>query len=166
MIGESMRNRFDRPSMLQASKSPKSDTASRLSGLLAGLTLVAFGVLLCLIVIKAYEEKIYPVSEKDIVRISVKSYAAQQIKSNKQYICLSKLYGKESAWDETAVGNLDGTHQTYGIPQLKNKLMINLDAYTQIDYGLKYIKHRYKLDANGYINACKAWEHWKNKGWH
>jgi hypothetical protein len=161
-----MRRRLDKPSMLLASKSPKSDTASRLSGLLAGLTLIAFGAALCLIVIKAYDKKIDSVNDKDIVQISVKTYAAQQIKSGKQYGCLSKLYGKESAWKPEAVGNIGGTHQTYGIPQLKNKLMINLDAYTQIDYGLKYIKHRYKLDDKGYINACKAWDHWKNKGWH
>lgn len=161
MIGESMRNRFDRASMLQASKSPKSDTASRISGLLAGLTLVAFGALLCLIVIKAYDKKIDSVPEPLVIQISVKSYAAQQIGSIKQYKCLSKLYGKESAWNPDAVS---GSH--YGIPQLKNKLMIGLSPYRQIDYGLKYIAHRYKLDEYGYINACKAWEHWQRKNWH
>ena len=161
-----MRKRFDRPSMLQASKSPKSDTASRLSGLLAGLTLVAFGAALCLISIKFYDKEIDSVSDKQITRISVKTYAAQKIRSDKQYVCLSQLYGKESAWNPNAVGNLGGKEQTYGIPQLKNKLMINLDSYTQIDYGLKYIKHRYKLDEYGYINACKALHHFKIKGWH
>ena len=84
----------------------------------------------------------------------------------KEALCLIKLYGKESAFKTDAVGNLGGAIQTYGIPQLKNKLMIGLDAYTQIDYGLKYIKHRYKLDDKGYINACAAWEHFKTKGWH
>jgi len=164
--GKSVRRRLDKPSMLLASDAPKSANASRLSGLLASSWLVALGVALCLISIKAYSNKIDSVNDKEIVQISVKTYAAEQIKSGKQYSCLSKLYGKESAWKPEAVGNIGGTHQTYGIPQLKNKLMINLDAYTQIDYGLKYIKHRYKLDDKGYINACKAWSHWKNKGWH
>lgn len=161
-----MRKRLDKVSMLQASEAPKSANASRISGLLASSWLVALGAALCLISIKAYEKKIDSVPDKDIVQISVKTYAAQQIKSGKQYSCLSKLYGKESAWKPEAIGNIGGTHQTYGIPQLKNKLMINLDAYTQIDYGLKYIKHRYKLDDKGYINACKAWHHFKTKGWH
>jgi hypothetical protein len=161
-----MRKRLDKVSMLQASDAPKSANASRISGLLASSWLVALGAALCLICIKAYEKKIDSVPDNQIVQISVKTYAAQQIKSGKQYGCLSKLYGKESAWKPEAIGNIGGTHQTYGIPQLKNKLMINLDAYTQIDYGLKYIKHRYKLDDKGYVNACKAWEHWKHKGWH
>jgi hypothetical protein len=161
-----MRKRLDKVSMLQASDAPKSANASRISGLLASSWLVALGAALCLICIKAYEKKIDSVPDNQIVQISVKTYAAQQIKSGKQYGCLSKLYGKESAWKPEAIGNIGGTHQTYGIPQLKNKLMINLDAYTQIDYGIKYIKHRYKLDDKGYVNACKAWEHWKHKGWH
>jgi len=161
-----MRKRLDKASMLQASDAPKSANASRLSGLLASSWLVALGVALCLISIKAYEKEIDSVSEKQIMQISVKVYAKQQIKSGTQYSCLSKLYGKESAWKHEAVGNLGGTHQTYGIPQLKNKLMIGLDPYSQIDYGLKYIKHRYKLDDKGYINACRAWHHFKTKGWH
>ena len=161
-----MRKGFDKSIMLQASDAPKSANASRFSGLLASSLLVAFGAALCLISIKAYDKKIDFVTDKEIIQISVQTYAAQQIKSGKQYSCLSKLYGKESAWRVEAVGNLGGTHQTYGIPQLKNKLMIKLDAYTQIDYGLKYIKHRYKLDDKGYINACAAWEHFNNKGWH
>lgn len=161
-----MHKRFDKASTLRASDAPKSANASPARGRLASLLLIAFGVALCLISIKAYSTITYSVPDKEIVRISVKTYAAQQIKSGKQFGCLSKLYGKESAWKPEAVGNIGGTHQTYGIPQLKNKLMINLDAYSQIDYGLKYIKHRYKLDDKGYINACKAWHHFKTKGWH
>jgi hypothetical protein len=93
--------------------------------------------------------------------VSVKEYAAQKIQSKDQWVCLSQLYGKESAWNPYAV---NGTH--YGIPQLKNKLMIGLDQYSQIDYGLKYIAHRYKYDKHGYINACKAWQHFQQRNWH
>ena len=77
-----------------------------------------------------------------------------------QAICLIKLYGKESAFKTDAVGNLEGTHQVYGIPQLKNPIIKDMDAIQQINYGMKYIAHRY----DGL--PCKAWEHWQEKGWH
>ncbi len=77
-----------------------------------------------------------------------------------QAICLIKLYGKESAFNTKAIGNLDGTHQVYGIPQLKNPIIKDMDAIEQINYGMKYIKHRY----DGL--PCKAWKHWIDKGWH
>ena len=98
--------------------------------------------------------------------VPVKDYAAQKIQSKDQWVCLRQLYGKESAWNYRAVGNLDGTALVYGIPQLKNPLMLSKTPYEQVDYGLKYIAHRYKYDAFGYINACKAWQHFNLKGWH
>jgi hypothetical protein len=98
--------------------------------------------------------------------VSVKEYAAQKIQSKDQWVCLSRLYGKESAWNHRAIGNLNGTAPVYGIPQLKNPLMLTKSAYEQVDYGLKYIAHRYKFDKYGNVNACKALQHFKNKGWH
>ena len=77
-----------------------------------------------------------------------------------QAICLIKLYGKESAFNPRAIGNLDGSKQVYGIPQLKNPIIKDLSAIEQINYGMKYIDHRY----DGL--PCKAWEHWLEKGWH
>ena len=162
-----MLNRFDSTSMLQASDAPLSANASRISGLLASSALVAFGLSLCLIALIISNKQIdsvYAVSLKPYV--SVKEYAAQKIQSKDQWVCLSRLYGKESAWDYRAVGNLDGTSPVYGIPQLKNPLMLEKDEYEQVDYGLKYIAHRYKYDEYGYVNACKALEHFKIKGWH
>lgn len=77
----------------------------------------------------------------------------------KQALCLIKLYGKESAFNRLAIGNLEGKTQTYGIPQLKNPLIAYMSEYKQIDYGIKYIDHRY-------TNACDAYDHWLKKGWH
>ena len=77
-----------------------------------------------------------------------------------QAICLIKLYGKESAFNPRAIGNLDGSKQVYGIPQLKNPIIKDLSAIEQINYGMKYIDHRY----DGL--PCKAWKHWQVKGWH
>ena len=156
-----MPKRFDKASTLRASEAPKSANASPVRGWLASSALIAFGAALCLISIKASEKKIDTNDDSIVYEISVKTYAAQKIASNKQWSCLSKLYGKESAWNPDAVS---GSH--YGIPQLKNPLMKGLDPYRQIDYGLKYIKHRYKLDELGYINACAAWNHFERKNWH
>lgn len=77
----------------------------------------------------------------------------------KDALCLIKLYGKESAFKTHAIGNLGGAIQTYGIPQLKNPLIANMSAYNQIDYGIKYVHHRYG-------SACGAYSHWLKKGWH
>jgi hypothetical protein len=79
--------------------------------------------------------------------------------SIKEGSCLIRLYGKESAFNPRAIGNLEGTHQVYGIPQLKNPIIKDLSANKQIDYGMKYIKHRYDT-------PCRAYAHWVKKGWH
>ena len=157
---------FDMLSMLQASDAPKSANASRISGLLASSLIVAFGVTLVLIALSLSSKKIDSVYAISLPYATPQEYAAQKIVSKEQWVCLSRLYGKESAWDSRAIGNLDGTAPVYGIPQLKNPLMLEKSPYEQVDYGLKYIKHRYKLDSDGYINACKAWQHFKVKGWH
>jgi hypothetical protein len=157
---------FDMLSMLQASDAPKSANASRVSGLLASSLIVAIGVTLVLIALSISSKKIDSVYALPLPHVTVQEYAAKQIGSKEQWVCLSRLYGKESAWDYRAVGNLDGTARVYGIPQLKNPLMLEKSPYEQVDYGLKYIQHRYKLDSDGYINACKAWQHFKLVGWH
>jgi hypothetical protein len=157
---------FDMLSMLQASDAPKSANASRLSGLLASSLIVAFGVTLVLIALSLSSKKIDSVYAISLPYATPQEYAAKQIGSKEQWVCLSRLYGKESAWDSRAIGNINGTALVYGIPQLKNPLMLEKSPYEQVDYGLKYIKHRYKLDSDGYINACKAWQHFKVKGWH
>ena len=77
----------------------------------------------------------------------------------KEALCLIKLYGKESAFKTDAIGNLSGTKQVYGIPQLKNPIIKDLSANSQIDYGMKYVAHRY-------TTPCRAWAHWLKKGWH
>ena len=71
-----------------------------------------------------------------------------------QYRCLSKLYGKESAWNPKA---RNGSH--YGIPQGKSEWLRDQDGYTQVRWGLSYIEHRYST-------PCKAYDHWKAKNWH
>lgn len=75
-------------------------------------------------------------------------------------LCLIKLYGKESAFNPRAIGNEDGIKKAYGIPQLKNPIIKDLSANKQIDYGMKYIDHRY----DG--KPCLAWAHSRKHGWY
>ena len=160
---------IDRVSTLSASDAPKSANASRLSGLLASSLLLVIGAALCLMIFSLYSKTIdssFAVSYKPVVMISYKDYALLKIEDKKQFKCLSQLYGKESAWNPRAVGNIGGKEQVYGIPQGKSKYLSTLNGYHQIDWGLDYLFHRYGVDTNGYTNACKALQHFKIKGWH
>ena len=91
------------------------------------------------------------ISSKD----NYKLYLHSRVVKDKQYQCAYALYMAESKFDSRAV---NGSH--YGIPQLRNKKLKNLDGYTQIDWGIRYIGHRYDGD------FCLAWKHFKDKGWH
>ena len=105
---------------------------------------------------------------KKIINITSKQYAAGQL-TVKNYKCLATLYGKESAWNWKAVGNLTGTHRVYGIPQGKSEWLRTANPYQQIDWGLRYIGHRYgytKTHEGMQPNTCKALDHWKRRGWH
>ena len=100
-----------------------------------------------------------PADSAPIKTIDPKTYIRFNY-DDKSALCLIKLYGKESAFRTDAIGNLSGTKQVFGIPQLKNPIIQHLSAIEQIDYGMKYIDHRY----DGL--PCKAWKHWIDKGWH
>jgi len=100
-----------------------------------------------------------PADSAPIKTIDPKRYIRFNYDSSES-LCLIKLYGKESAFNPRAIGNLNGSKQVYGIPQLKNPIIKDLSAIEQINYGMKYIDHRY----DGL--PCKAWEHWLKKGWH
>ena len=84
-----------------------------------------------------------------------KLYLHTRVIKDKQYQCAYKLYMKESKFDSRAV---NGSH--YGIPQIRNKKLKYLDGYTQIDWGIRYIKARYSG------NYCLALKHFEDKGWH
>jgi len=84
-----------------------------------------------------------------------KLYLHSRVIKDKQYQCAYALYMAESKFDSKAV---NGSH--YGIPQLRNRKLKNLDGYTQIDWGIRYIKARY------FGNYCLAYKHFKDKGWH
>jgi hypothetical protein len=76
--------------------------------------------------------------------------------------CIKLLISKESAWNYKAVGNLSSPTKSYvyGLLQIKNPIAKDMNPMQQIQLHHKYIDHRY----DG--SACKAWQHWKDKGWH
>ena len=82
-----------------------------------------------------------------------KLYAHMQVVSNKQYLCLDKLWTLESQWSPVS---RNSNSSAYGIPQLLNLKETN--PFKQIDAGIKYILHRYDGD------SCKALATHKRKG--
>ena len=94
----------------------------------------------------------YAVTERD--KDNLKLYAHSKIISYKHFSCFNQLIIKESNWNPNAV---NGSH--YGLGQMRNPKVKTMDGYTQIDWSLRYITKRYG-------SPCKAWSHWKAKGWH
>jgi hypothetical protein len=133
-------------------------TARALKGLRASLKGVAcsvasvIGISLLLPMQVAQSGSIDAINPKTYIRFHY---------SIKEGSCLLRLYGKESAFNPRAIGNLSSPTKSYvyGIPQLKNPIIKDLSANRQIDYGMKYVAHRYGT-------PCKAWAHWLKKGWH
>ena len=83
--------------------------------------------------------------------------------SEYDFQCLVKLWNRESGWNPNAHNKSSGAH---GIPQsLPASKMRSEGAdyytngYTQIRWGLKYIKGRYG-------SPSKAWAHSQKKGWY
>jgi hypothetical protein len=138
-------------------------------GELASSWAIAFGILVCLIALETTAIEIDTAKaepKKSIITVTPKAYAKALLNDNKQYKCIDELYTKESNWRSNAVGNKSGTKQVYGIPQLKNDIMLELNPLQQVTLGVKYIKHRYGVTTKGVPNACKALHHLKTKGWH
>ena len=82
---------------------------------------------------------------------SYKIYAHMKLMDTKQFLCLHTLWVRESNWNPKSQ---NGSH--YGIPQLKNKAVKQMNGFAQVDIGLKYIAHRYSL-------PCNALAHWNAK---
>ena len=100
-----------------------------------------------------------PADGGSLITIDPKSYIRLHY-SPKEALCLIKLYGRESAFNSKAIGNEDGIKKAYGIPQLKNPIIKDLSPNKQIDYGMKYIEHRYMG------SPCIAYAHSNRYGWY
>jgi hypothetical protein len=143
-------NELDTAGTLQA-RALKGLTPGRLR--LARGVAFAIGIALSIPMASADSGSIDAITPKRYIQLAL---------DKREAICLSRLIGKESAWNPKAVGNLNSPNKeyVYGLLQLKNPIVKDKSPIEQIHYGLKYIDHRYQGD------TCKAWKHWKDKGWH
>ena len=90
------------------------------------------------------------------ISMTPKQYAYYSLNDLVQYKCLATLYGKESAWNYKAYNKSSGT---VGIPQGKSVWLLTATPIQQVEWGLRYIKHRHGT-------PCKALNHWKQFNWH
>ena len=87
---------------------------------------------------------------------------AEELLNPKQYQCLTKLIGKESAWRETAQNPISSAS---GIGQLLDSTYSRLgmeksdSGVAQLVATLSYIHRRH-------VTPCGAWTHFKNKGYY
>ena len=121
-------------------------------GKLAGL--LAIGLSLCCLASPLKTVDSAKASSIRLKTIDYQIHALNKLRNIKEFNCLLKLYAKESAWNPKAV---NGSH--YGIPQGNSKWLAHQSGMVQIDWGIKYITHRYG-------SACIAYKHWSHYGWH
>ena len=87
---------------------------------------------------------------------------AKKLLTKKEYSCLSKLLGKESAWKSSAK---NPTSSAKGIGQLLDVTYRNLGmkhteaSVPQLVATLAYIHRRH-------LTPCKAWSHFKEKNYY
>ena len=131
--------------LLRAGRAALADSSAQLRNL---------RVVLCLILGSIFIQNVP--AKADINAIDAyKIYAHIKIGSYKEFVCIEKLWTKESNWRPKAKNK---NSSAYGIPQLLK--MKETNPYKQIDLGLKYIDKRYKG------SPCKALSHHKKRGWY
>lgn len=96
-----------------------------------------------------------------------REYARLQL-SNEQWKCLDELWQRESSWKTQPNPHLKKNKSSgaYGIPQALPATKMSatgidyqVNPITQVRWGLKYIKERYKT-------PCNALEHHNKKNWY
>jgi hypothetical protein len=140
-------NEFDTHGTLTAQSLSKAHRKP-LRGVACGV-LVAIGIALCNMPDAGS-------SNMSNIKMTPKQYAYHSLNNLKEYKCLTILYGKESAWNYRAYNASSGT---VGIPQGKSVYLLTATPIEQVEWGLRYIKHRYST-------PCRALNHWSKYGWH
>ena len=121
----------------------------------APLKRIARGVLIALVGSLCLMPEAGSTNLQDI-SMTPKQYAYYSLGDVKQYKCIATLYGKESAWNYKAYNKSSGAT---GIPQGKSVWLLTATPIQQVEWGLRYIKHRYST-------PCRALDHWSKYGWH
>ena len=101
------------------------------------------------------------VTVREWVVADSKAYAQDVIQewADNQYLCLEKLWTKESNWRPNAYNKVKVMGKNAGgIPQILG-MSTQIPAPKQIDRGFKYIMHRYGT-------PCTAWKHHQKRGWY
>jgi hypothetical protein len=87
---------------------------------------------------------------------------AKELLDPKQFVCLTRLIGKESAWKPEAQ---NPTSTASGIGQMLDSTVSSLgmkksdSAVAQLVATLSYISRRHST-------PCGAWKHFQKKGWY
>ena len=109
----------------------------------------------------------FDLSKAQAVNIDSKAYAKSLAKNQykwdtQQWVCLGKLWGKESAWNYEA----ESPTQDYGIPQrhMSKNTQEEIEKFlsnpmNQVSWGLNYIDRRYG-------SPCEAWQHHEMRNWY
>jgi hypothetical protein len=139
-------NGFDTRGTLKQAEPIRGSARAR-KGIARGVLAVAIGILLCIMPDAGS-------SDLRAIKMTPKQYAYYSLNDIKQYKCLAFLYGKESAWNPNA---RNGSHA--GIPQGRSKWLLTATPIQQVEWGLRYIKHRYST-------PCNAKDHWLKNNFH
>lgn len=96
---------------------------------------------------------------KDGAKLVARDIAKNEYNWGKnQFACLSKLWGKESAWNYKAHNLRSGAHGiAQALPAIKMEVVgtdWRTNPVTQMRWGMRYISLRY-------TNPCSAWMKWK-----
>jgi hypothetical protein len=100
--------------------------------------------------------------ERPILKQIDAKQLAKKLLTKKEYSCLSKLLGKESAWKSSAK---NPTSSAKGIGQLLDVTYRNLGmkhteaSVPQLVATLAYIHRRH-------LTPCNAWDHFKKKNYY
>lgn len=106
-------------------------------------------------------KKIELAKTKDGAKMVAREIASTEYGWGKnQFACLTKLWGKESAWDYTAHNYRSGAHGiAQALPAIKMEVVGSdwrTNPITQMKWGMRYISIRY-------TNPCSAWLKWQRK---
>ena len=109
---------------------------------------------LCVIAFTVCFTKDYCLANDNYKPMHYRQYILITLNDLDETYCLIDLYTAESRLNPKA---RNGSH--YGIPQGRSKYLATASGTKQIDWGIKY-------NLNRYGSMCKAYEHYKAKGWH
>jgi hypothetical protein len=101
------------------------------------------------------------IAAREWVAEDSKAYAQDVVLAwaDNQYLCLEKLWTKESNWRPEAYNKVKVMGKNAGgIPQILG-MSTQTPAPKQIDRGFKYIMHRYGT-------PCTAWKFHQKNGWY